>query len=123
MTSRPLTDVIVGINKFSNNLMARHVLLTLAAESGRTPATAVQGIEQIRRWLNRSGIEAGGLVMANGSGLSREARISANTSGFVTRTSSNGCVPLDVGAILIASIIVSTLSCDTVFAGSIFLVA
>ena len=90
MTSRPLTDVVVGINKFSNNLMARHVLLTLAAESGQTPATAAQGIEQIHRWLNRSGIEADGLVMTNGSGLSREVRISANTLGQVLRYAFQG---------------------------------
>jgi len=37
--------------------------------------------------------------------------------------SSNGCVPLDVGAIRIASMIASTLSCGTALDGSIFLVA
>lgn len=81
--SRPLAHVAWGINKFSNNLMARHLLLTLAAESGRLPATEQHGVEQVRDWLGSNAIPAPGLVMNNGSGLSRKARISARTLGQI----------------------------------------
>ena len=90
MDSRPLTDVVWGVNKFSNNLMARHLLLTLAAEGGQTPATAASGVERVRSWLRRSGIDASGLVLANGSGLSRETRITADALGRILMAAYRG---------------------------------
>jgi D-alanyl-D-alanine carboxypeptidase/D-alanyl-D-alanine-endopeptidase (penicillin-binding protein 4) len=81
--SPPLTQVITDINKFSNNVMARQLLLTLASEASPAPANPETGTAAVRNWLQGRGIEAPDLVMENGSGLSRNARISAITMGRV----------------------------------------
>ena len=81
--SPPLTQVITDINKFSNNVMARQLLLTLASEASPAPANPETGAAAVRNWLQARGIDAPDLVMENGSGLSRNARISAITMGRV----------------------------------------
>ncbi len=80
-TSPPLSDVITSINKFSNNLMTRHLLLTLGAESAGPPATVEKGVAAVNSWLQAQGIDASRMHMVNGSGLSREARV---TPAFMT---------------------------------------
>jgi len=73
--SLPLSEVIRLVNKFSNNVMARHLLLTLGAEKVGTPATTQKGREAIHQWLASRHIEIPGFVLDNGSGLSREERV------------------------------------------------
>lgn len=75
---QPLTDVVRDINKYSNNVMARQLFLTIGAEIDRRgPASAAKSSAVIDRWLTRQGIDMSGLVLENGSGLSRKERISA----------------------------------------------
>jgi D-alanyl-D-alanine carboxypeptidase/D-alanyl-D-alanine-endopeptidase (penicillin-binding protein 4) len=81
--SPPLTQVITDINKFSNNVMARQLLLTLASEASLAAATPEAGAAAVRNWLLGRGIDAPELAMENGSGLSRSGRISAITMGRV----------------------------------------
>jgi len=76
--SAPLAEIIRDINKFSNNVMARHLFLTLSGVQG-APATTERSAQAVRDWLRASGIEAPELVMENGAGLSRIERISART--------------------------------------------
>ncbi|AGW88952.1 MULTISPECIES: D-alanyl-D-alanine carboxypeptidase/D-alanyl-D-alanine endopeptidase [Cupriavidus] len=74
----PLADIVRDINKFSNNVMARQLFLTIGAEIDRGgPASTERSVRVVRRWLARQGLEMPGLVLDNGSGLSREERISA----------------------------------------------
>ena len=75
--SDPLGYVVRDINKWSNNLMARQLLLTLAAEKGGAPATEAKGAAVINAWLASKGLNFNELVIENGSGLSRIERISA----------------------------------------------
>jgi D-alanyl-D-alanine carboxypeptidase/D-alanyl-D-alanine-endopeptidase (penicillin-binding protein 4) len=75
--SLTLGEVIRLVNKFSSNLMARHLLLTLAAEKAGRPATTAAGARAISEFLASRGIRIPGLVIENGSGLSRDERISA----------------------------------------------
>jgi D-alanyl-D-alanine carboxypeptidase/D-alanyl-D-alanine-endopeptidase (penicillin-binding protein 4) len=75
--SLPLPEIIRLVNKFSNNVMARHLLLTLGAEKFGAPATTQHGREAVRQWLAEHDIRIPGLVLDNGSGLSREERITA----------------------------------------------
>ena len=75
--SPPLAQVLRGINKFSNNVMTRNLLLTLGAERFGAPGTADKGRRAVGAWLERRGIDAPHLQLANGAGLSRETRISA----------------------------------------------
>jgi D-alanyl-D-alanine carboxypeptidase/D-alanyl-D-alanine-endopeptidase (penicillin-binding protein 4) len=76
-SSRPLRDVVASINKFSNNVMARHLLLTVGVEHFGTPATVENGIRAIEEHLRKQGFDITGLKVENGSGLSRETRVSA----------------------------------------------
>ena len=85
MHSPPLADVVRSINKFSNNVMTRQLLLTLGAERRGAPGTTQKGIEVVQAWLARRGLEFPELVLDNGSGLSREERISARHLGEVLR--------------------------------------
>jgi D-alanyl-D-alanine carboxypeptidase/D-alanyl-D-alanine-endopeptidase (penicillin-binding protein 4) len=75
--SVPLTEVVRDINKFSNNVMARQLYLTLGAELGGAPARTEQAFASMKQFLARKGIQAPELVMENGSGLSRVERMSA----------------------------------------------
>lgn len=86
--SRPLAEVIRDINKMSDNTFARMLMLnmgTFAVDSPVTgnvsllaaePASTLQRAErEMRGWFRQHGIDDGGLVLDNGSGLSRSERI------------------------------------------------
>ena len=75
--SPPLSYVVKGINKFSNNVMARNLLLTLGAERFGPPGTVDKGRRAAAARLREEGLDLPHLHLANGSGLSRETRISA----------------------------------------------
>lgn len=75
--SAPLTEIVRDTNKFSNNIMARHLFLTVGAESGGAPANTQKAFTAVKAWLAKKRVAAPELVMENGSGLSRIERISA----------------------------------------------
>src|SRR5574343_821379 len=75
--SAPLADAVRDINKFSNNVMARQVFLTLGNDSA--PATAERARQRVADWLAGRNLRFGELVLDNGSGLSRSERISADS--------------------------------------------
>ncbi len=75
--SEPLGYVIRDMNKWSNNLTARQLLLTLGAKKQGVPATQAKGALAIQRWLQSKNIDAQELVIENGSGLSRIERINS----------------------------------------------
>ena len=79
--SRPLTEVIRGMNKYSNNVMTRQLMLTLGAETRGAPGTEQKGVAAIQSWLQNHNIREQRLILDNGSGLSRKTRISTNTLG------------------------------------------
>lgn len=76
--SPPLAEVVRDINKFSNNLMAQQLFLTVGLQ-GRRSITPEGAREVLGRWLaERTGdLATDGTVVDNGSGLSRRSRISA----------------------------------------------
>jgi len=79
--SLSLAEVIRLVNKYSNNVMARHLLLTIAAERMGTPATTEGGRSALRAWLTAHNIDMTGFVLDNGSGLSRAERVTARGIG------------------------------------------
>ncbi|MBX3703918.1 MAG: D-alanyl-D-alanine carboxypeptidase/D-alanyl-D-alanine-endopeptidase [Steroidobacteraceae bacterium] len=79
--SQPLADVVRVTNKFSSNMMARTLVLAVGAEKFGVPASNAAGEAAIHEWLAGRGLEFPELVIGNGSGLSREARISADSMG------------------------------------------
>src|SRR5690606_24665439 len=64
------------VNKQSNNVMARMMLLALGEQYGQ-PATMQTGAVALARTLAERGLVFPELVVENGSGLSRNGRISA----------------------------------------------
>lgn len=88
--SPPLADVVRSINKYSNNVMTRQLFLGLGAERGGAPGTAEKGAAAIHTWLARRGLAAPELVLDNGAGLSRDARISARSLGRLLLAAWNG---------------------------------
>ena len=74
----PLADDVQDINKYSNNVMARQLLLTLALEKMGKPATTENGEQVIQSWLKQNNLVFSDLVIENGSGLSRNEAISSN---------------------------------------------
>ncbi len=80
-SSEPLGYVVRDINKWSNNLMARQLLLTLAAEKIDLPASEAKGMAAITAWLAQKNLKFDELLVENGSGLSRTERISAQHMG------------------------------------------
>lgn len=81
MASPHLDEVIRAMNKHSNNLMSRLLLLTLAAERGHAPGTLGKGRRVVAEWLRGHRLGGSGFVLDNGAGLSRTARISAADLG------------------------------------------
>lgn len=81
MQSEPLLEILRNMNKYSNNVMTRLVMLTLDKEESKQPANAERAAQAIQHWFARIGIDAQGLQMENGSGLSRTERISAIQMG------------------------------------------
>jgi serine-type D-Ala-D-Ala carboxypeptidase/endopeptidase (penicillin-binding protein 4) len=95
--SQPLSEIIRDINKFSNNVMARQLFLSLSLDNTPsainipsappalaldtppvTPAGAAniaQSEQILRSWLSAKALEFPELVLENGAGLSRKERI------------------------------------------------
>ncbi len=76
LASPPLAEVIRDINKYSNNVMAQQLFLTLSLQ--RPGVASNEASRQVvgAWWRERIG-EQEPLVLDNGSGLSRQSRITA----------------------------------------------
>lgn len=78
LDSEPLGDIIRVINKRSNNVMARMLMLTLGAELNGPGATPESAAQAVRRILENQRVDVNGWVLDNGSGLSRHGRVTAH---------------------------------------------
>ncbi|MDO5692968.1 MAG: D-alanyl-D-alanine carboxypeptidase/D-alanyl-D-alanine-endopeptidase [Pseudomonadota bacterium] len=72
--SLPLADIVADINKFSNNVMAQQLFLTLSAAGDGRGSFAESRTRIKRWWRERFGMRATPEV-ENGSGLSRNERV------------------------------------------------
>ncbi len=96
LASPQLAEVIRDINKYSNNVMAQQLFLTLslpprtANGTGNQPpagnATLATSREMVQRWWRSTLGDADVPVLDNGSGLSRSERISAQALGRLLQT-------------------------------------
>jgi serine-type D-Ala-D-Ala carboxypeptidase/endopeptidase (penicillin-binding protein 4) len=75
--SLSLGEIVRLTNKFSSNLMARHLLLTMGEERSGSPATLEKGAAAIAEWGRARGLDLQDMDIDNGSGLSRSTHISA----------------------------------------------
>lgn len=77
LTSRSAAEVVRDMNKYSSNILARQLFLTLSAEKLGPPGRYAASAQLVGDWLAHRGLDLPGLVLENGSGLSRIERISA----------------------------------------------
>jgi serine-type D-Ala-D-Ala carboxypeptidase/endopeptidase (penicillin-binding protein 4) len=87
-TSRTLGEFNRDILKRSDNPITRLMFSTLGANHTAADAastTQARGAQVLRLWLSDKKIDNAGLVLDNGSGLSRTERISADTLAAVLR--------------------------------------
>ena len=75
--SRPLAEIIRDINKYSNNVMARQLFLTLGMDASRRPANKERAQRVVGDWLVSKGLDRREFVLENGAGLSRVERLTA----------------------------------------------
>ncbi|MDY7538762.1 D-alanyl-D-alanine carboxypeptidase/D-alanyl-D-alanine-endopeptidase [Undibacterium sp. RTI2.1] len=90
--SDTLADTIKIINKQSDNVMARLLYLSLGAEfsEAKNYATTLQAADaHVRQWFSKKGITDEGLILENGSGLSRTEKITARQLGKVLQLASH----------------------------------
>jgi D-alanyl-D-alanine carboxypeptidase/D-alanyl-D-alanine-endopeptidase (penicillin-binding protein 4) len=81
--SLALGDIVRLVNKWSNNVMARHLLLTLGVERYGPPGTVESARRAALEILQARGLDFPELRIDNGAGLSRETRISARSLGVL----------------------------------------
>jgi len=83
--SPPLAEVVRDVNKYSNNVMARQLFLTLGANGSGPPARVRGARDAVLATLAARGIDTDGMVIDNGSGLSRRSRVSAKSFAQLLR--------------------------------------
>ena len=80
-SSISLAEAVRLVNKYSNNVMTRQILLSMGAQEFGPPGTTDKGIAAVNAWLVEHKLDHPDLQLDNGSGLSRHARISAGLLG------------------------------------------
>ncbi|MEO8023611.1 D-alanyl-D-alanine carboxypeptidase/D-alanyl-D-alanine-endopeptidase [Polaromonas sp.] len=96
--SLPLRDIVRDVNKFSNNVMAQHLFLTLGrhAQPGDNPqGTPEAGRAALAIWWKKTLPRHDAPVMDNGSGLSRIERISAASLAAMLQVAAQSRVAQD----------------------------
>ena len=90
--SRPLSELVRGINKVSDNARTRTLLLAIGRQApGADDEPTLQRADRaVRAWMARHSIPDAGLVLDNGSGLSRTEKISAAQLEAVVRAGMTG---------------------------------
>ncbi len=74
--SLPLSDIVADINKFSNNVMAQQLFLSLSSQADQ-PARFDASKQKLLQWWQTHLPDQPAPVFENGSGLSRHERSSA----------------------------------------------
>jgi D-alanyl-D-alanine carboxypeptidase/D-alanyl-D-alanine-endopeptidase (penicillin-binding protein 4) len=87
---RPFGDVIVNLNKESDNLSAELTLRAMGAFREGTPGTAEKGLRYVDSLIELSGRDPDDYRFADGSGLSRYNLITADLTTQVLRLMFNG---------------------------------
>ena len=88
---RPLAEVLRGVMKRSDNALTRLLYLQLGARAAQpNEPTLVAADRQVRAWFAAHGVPDAGLVMDNGSGLSRAERITPAQLAAVLRVGQAG---------------------------------
>ena len=74
LESAQLFDAIKQVNKWSNNVVARNLMMSLSPNFPREPATLPKAQLAVKDWLQTKGFSSDDITIENGSGLSRTER-------------------------------------------------
>ena len=103
-TSPPLANVITDINKYSNNVMAQQLFLTLGLQATGT-ASAEASRDVLRSWWRDRFGDADQPTLDNGSGLSRNERITPQGLARLLQTAfASGTMPELMSSLPIAGV-------------------
>lgn len=83
--SPALGMIVNAVNKISNNVRARQLLLALGVEFRGEGVTTEDGVDVVMKWLAEKGIGTDKMVIENGSGLSRDEKITPSTMAWILR--------------------------------------
>ncbi|MBN1879479.1 D-alanyl-D-alanine carboxypeptidase/D-alanyl-D-alanine-endopeptidase [bacterium] len=88
--SLPLSELLRSANKFSNNFMMEQIVKAVAAESCHCSGSTRFGMQKIREFLATVvHLDTAGMVLSDGSGLSRLDRVSPRQMAHVIRWTLN----------------------------------
>ena len=96
-TSPPLALAVYALNKFSNNIMARNLFLSLN-QSGT--ASIDKSTRIVTDWLQQQHLDFPELVLENGAGLSRIERITPDSMAQLLRSAYQSPVFAELAAAL-----------------------
>jgi serine-type D-Ala-D-Ala carboxypeptidase/endopeptidase (penicillin-binding protein 4) len=91
--ARPWGEVLRVMNKTSDNALTRLLYLQLGVPAMKADAatpTATLAAREVERWFDENRIDRTGLVLDNGSGLSRSERITPRTLARMLETALKG---------------------------------
>ena len=74
--SEPLGVIVRDLNKYSNNFTAEQILKALGAEKYGAPGSTEKGLAAEQEFLGSIGIDPKSSVIQNGSGLTRDTKLS-----------------------------------------------
>ena len=74
--SMPLSLILRGLNKFSNNFVAEQILKTIGADIYGPPGTTLNGLRAMDEYMQSLKYKPEGFSILDGSGLSRQNRLS-----------------------------------------------
>jgi serine-type D-Ala-D-Ala carboxypeptidase/endopeptidase (penicillin-binding protein 4) len=72
----PLALALRGLNKFSNNFVAEQILKTIGGQHFDLPGSTKKGLRVFEEYMKQLGYEPGQYSIYDGSGLSRQNRLS-----------------------------------------------
>jgi D-alanyl-D-alanine carboxypeptidase/D-alanyl-D-alanine-endopeptidase (penicillin-binding protein 4) len=90
---RPWGELLRPLNKRSDNAWTRILFMEIGVAAGAASGggtTAERGAAAVRTWFERHGIDPAGMVIDNGSGLSRSERLTARQLAQVLKVSLRG---------------------------------
>jgi D-alanyl-D-alanine carboxypeptidase/D-alanyl-D-alanine-endopeptidase (penicillin-binding protein 4) len=103
--TQTLAEVVRDSNKFSNNVMARQLFISLGGIVSGAPATSEKAARAVNQWLATRRLSFPELVLENGSGLSRVERISAhNLARLLLVAQRLAVMPEYVGSLPLAAV-------------------
>jgi D-alanyl-D-alanine carboxypeptidase/D-alanyl-D-alanine-endopeptidase (penicillin-binding protein 4) len=99
--SAPLSMILKELNTFSNNMMAEHIIKTIAAERLGGAGSHVKGLRLVKEFLRQSRVNLQGVNLVDGSGLSRQNRM---TTRAITDLLTTMYSRLDIGPDFMSSL-------------------